>query len=35
MTDGVLLACHHGLNEEMFEHMHNTIESFLKSKKLS
>ncbi len=34
MTDGVLLACHHGLNEEMFEHMHNTIESFLKSKKL-
>ena len=35
MTDGVLLACHHGLTEDMFTHMHNTIEKFLESKKLS
>ncbi|MDX2083722.1 MAG: DegT/DnrJ/EryC1/StrS family aminotransferase [Rickettsiales bacterium] len=32
MRGGVLLACHHGLNEEMFIHMHSTIEEFLKSK---
>jgi len=32
MRGGVLLACHHGLNEEMFAHMHSTIEEFLKTK---
>ncbi len=32
MRGGVLLACHHGLNEEMIAHMHSTIEEFLKSK---
>lgn len=34
MTDGVLLACHHGLNDEMFDHMHETISDFIKSKNL-
>ena len=34
MTDGVLLACHHGLSNEMFEHMHATISDFIKSKNL-
>ena len=34
MTDGVLLACHHGLTQDMFNHMHNVIEMFLKTKKL-
>jgi CDP-6-deoxy-D-xylo-4-hexulose-3-dehydrase len=32
MQGGVLLACHHGLNEEMIAHMHSTIEEFLKTK---
>jgi CDP-6-deoxy-D-xylo-4-hexulose-3-dehydrase len=32
MRGGVLLACHHGLNEEMIAHMHSTIEEFLKTK---
>ncbi len=30
MRGGVLLACHHGLTTEMIEHMHTTIEDFLK-----
>ena len=30
MKNAVLLACHHGLNEEMIGHMHNTIEDFIK-----
>ena len=30
MKNAVLLACHHGLNEEMISHMHNTIEDFIK-----
>lgn len=30
MRGGVLLACHHGLNDEMFNHMHNSVEEFLK-----
>ena len=29
MRGGTLLACHHGLNQEMFEHMHGTISEFL------
>jgi len=33
MRGGVLLACHHGLNEEMIDHMHNTIDEFIKTKK--
>jgi len=32
MRGGVLLACHHGLNQEMINHMHATIEEFLKTK---
>ena len=31
MRGGTLLACHHGLNEEMIAHMHSTIEEFLKA----
>lgn len=33
MRGGTLLACHHGLNQEMIDHMHSTIEEFLKTKK--
>ncbi len=33
MRGGVLLACHHGLNEEMIAHMHSTIEEFIKNQK--
>jgi CDP-6-deoxy-D-xylo-4-hexulose-3-dehydrase len=29
MRGGVLLACHHGLNDEMIAHMHGTVEEFL------
>lgn len=29
MRGGTLLACHHGLNEEMFAHMHSVISEFL------
>ena len=29
MRGGTLLACHHGLNEEMIAHMHSTISEFL------
>ena len=29
MRGGTLLACHHGLNGEMFEHMHSTISEFI------
>jgi CDP-6-deoxy-D-xylo-4-hexulose-3-dehydrase len=29
MHGGTLLACHHGLNDEMFFHMHDTIKKFL------
>ncbi|MBU6140101.1 MAG: DegT/DnrJ/EryC1/StrS family aminotransferase [Proteobacteria bacterium] len=32
MRGGVLLACHHGLNDEMIAHMHSTIEEFIKTK---
>jgi CDP-6-deoxy-D-xylo-4-hexulose-3-dehydrase len=30
MKGGILLACHHGLTEDMFSHMHYVIEKFLK-----
>jgi CDP-6-deoxy-D-xylo-4-hexulose-3-dehydrase len=30
MRGGVLLACHHGLNEEMIAYMHNIISEFVK-----
>ena len=30
MRGGVLLACHHGLDEEMFDHLHNVISEFIK-----
>ena len=30
MKNAVLLACHHGLTEEMIAHMHQTIEDFIK-----
>ena len=30
MKNAVLLACHHGLTKEMIEHMHSTIEDFIK-----
>lgn len=33
MRGGVLLACHHGLNDQMITHMHSSIEEFLKDKK--
>tara|TARA_Y100000389_G_scaffold196234_1_gene228840 strand:+ start:8345 stop:9538 length:1194 start_codon:yes stop_codon:yes gene_type:complete len=29
MENAVLLACHHGLTEEMISHMHNTIDDFI------
>jgi len=29
MRGGVLLACHHGLNQEMTYHMHNVVSEFL------
>lgn len=29
MRGGVLLACHHGLNDTMIAHMHTTIEEFI------
>lgn len=29
MRGGVLLACHHGLNQEMIDHMHNVIAEFI------
>ena len=30
MKNGILIACHHGLNNRMIEHLHNSIEIFLK-----
>ena len=32
MRGGTLLACHHGLTQEMIDYMHNTISKFIKSK---
>ena len=30
MRGGVLLACHHGLNDEMLEHVHESVRVFIK-----
>ena len=30
MKGGILLACHHGLNQEMINHMHQSVVSFLR-----
>ena len=30
MQNAVLLACHHGMTHEMFDYMHETIDSFVK-----
>ena len=35
MRNGILLACHHGLNKKMIKHIHKSIDMFLKSKKIS
>jgi CDP-6-deoxy-D-xylo-4-hexulose-3-dehydrase len=32
MQGGVLLACHHGLNQAMFDHMHSVIADFVREK---
>jgi len=32
MRGGILLACHHGLTQEMLEHIHQTIDNFFKIK---
>jgi CDP-6-deoxy-D-xylo-4-hexulose-3-dehydrase len=29
MKQGILLACHHGLNNEMLEHLYTSIDSFI------
>ena len=31
MKGGILLACHHGLNEAQLDHMYTSIEGFLKT----
>ena len=33
MRGGVLLACHHGLTDSMFDHMHEVSETFFKTYK--
>ena len=30
MQNGILLACHHGLTNKMINHIHNSIDLFLK-----
>ncbi len=30
MRGGILLACHHGLNDEMISHMHSSVREFIK-----
>ena len=32
MRNGILLACHHGLNSRMINHIHKSIEDFINSK---
>ncbi len=32
MRGGVLLACHHGMTNEMFDYMHEAIEEFINRK---
>ena len=31
MRNGILIACHHGLTNKMIEHIHNSIELFIKN----
>jgi len=30
MSNGILLACHHGLNDKMFNHLYNSLDIFFK-----
>ena len=32
MRNGILLACHHGLNKKMIKHIHSSIKEFIDSK---
>jgi CDP-6-deoxy-D-xylo-4-hexulose-3-dehydrase len=32
MRNGILIACHHGLNEKMMKHIHKSIDLFISSK---
>ena len=32
MRNGILIACHHGLNKEMISHIHKSIDKFISSK---
>ena len=32
MKGGILVACHHGLNEKMIAHIHKSIDIFISSK---
>jgi CDP-6-deoxy-D-xylo-4-hexulose-3-dehydrase len=32
MKNGILLGCHHGLNDKMFKHVHDSIKLFLRKK---
>jgi CDP-6-deoxy-D-xylo-4-hexulose-3-dehydrase len=32
MKNGILLACHHGLTNQMMQHIHNSIEEFINYK---
>ena len=33
MRGGVLIACHHGLTDQMFDHIHNVILEFINKNK--
>ena len=32
MKNGILIACHHGLNNKMINHIHESIDKFISSK---
>tara|TARA_B110000261_G_scaffold76098_1_gene88041 strand:+ start:87 stop:1304 length:1218 start_codon:yes stop_codon:yes gene_type:complete len=32
MKDGILIACHHGLNDKMIDHIHKSIDKFIYTK---
>ena len=32
MKNGILIACHHGLNKKMIRHIHVTVEKFINLK---
>ena len=34
MKNGILIACHHGLNKKMLSHLKNSIKLFISSKTL-